>query len=156
MTGNKKLDRILMALNLVVILGALGLVVKAHYFSDPPPIDPKMEELALEQDIKNSQNIKLFKLEKLIINLPVSSKRLRYLELIVHLRPLKNSLSGRLEEKKTQIIDAIISIAGKMEPEQLATLAGKILLEEKLKNKINSFFRTPTVGKIFYSKFVIQ
>jgi len=156
MTGNKTIDKILVGVNLLVIFAALGLVVKASYFSNPDAIDPDKEARELESEVKSSQNIPLFKLDKLIINLPSTSKRLRYLDIVVHIRPFKPSQLGSLKEKKSEVTDAIISIAGKMVPNELATLSGKILLEEKLKNKINSFFKSPTVEKIFYSKFVIQ
>ena len=156
MTGNKLLDKILMSLNVVIILGALGLVVKSYYFSNPEAINSTKEERSLEEDVKGSQNVKLFKLNELRINLPNPSNRLRFLKLEAHLKPFKSSLTGHLTEKKSQVIDAIIVTTGRMKPSELTTLSGKILLEEKLKKEINSLFSKPVVEKIFFSNFVIQ
>ena len=156
MTGNGTIDKILAGLNLAVILGALGLVIKANFLTSPPAIDPAAEELALENEIRSGKDIKLFKMDKLIVNLPSRNKRLRYLDLEVHLRPFKNSQLKMIEDHKAKISDAIIDVVGRMTPRELGTLAGKILLEQKLKNRINSFYSFPTIEKIFYSKFVID
>ena len=156
MTGNGLIDKILAGLNLVVILGALGLVVKANMLTGPPPIDAALAEQSIEDQINSVKDIKYFKMDKMIVNLPGRSKRLRYLDVEIHLRPFKNAQIPFIEEQKAQIADAVIDVAGRMTPRELGTLSGKILLEKRLKDRINSLYGNPTVEKIFYSKFIIQ
>ena len=156
MTGKPIIDKILMALNLVVIIGALGLVVKANFLTEPPPIDPVAQEKMLEAEINTARDVKYFKLDKLTVNLPSKNKRLRYLDVEIHLKPFKNSQLSSIEQKKSRISDSIIDIVSKMTPHELNTLSGKILLEQRIKSRINKLYPMPTIEKIFYSRFIIQ
>ena len=52
--------------------------------------------------------------------------------------------------------DAIIDIASNMAPEELNTVAGKVILEERIRKRLNDFFGKSLVKEIYFSIFVVQ
>ena len=45
---------------------------------------------------------------------------------------------------------------GKMSPEELNSLSGKLLLEKRLKKKIREMTHKNFISRIFYRRFVVQ
>ena len=70
--------------------------------------------------------------------------------------PFKEKHLSKLEDNKAYIRDAIIDIASNMSASELASLSGKILLEERIKKQINTKLRKQIIKEIYFSNFVIQ
>jgi flagellar FliL protein len=54
------------------------------------------------------------------------------------------------------IKDVLIEITSHLVPEELDTLSGKILLENKIKKQVNSKLGQPVIKQIYFSGFIIQ
>jgi flagellar FliL protein len=90
------------------------------------------------------------------INLASEQTRLRFLDVEVHLLPFQEEGLKVLEQHKTKMFDIIIEVAGTLSPDELNSVSGKILLENRLKKKINEYLKNQVVREIFFSTFVVQ
>ena len=90
------------------------------------------------------------------INLKTKKSRLRFLETKIHLIPFKTTHLEKLENEKAMIHDRIIQVVGEMNYQEVNSISGKLLLEGRLKNELNSYFGIPIVKEIYFSHFVVQ
>ena len=107
----------------------------------------------------NARNVvfaESFKLKNIVVNLPHPTTKLRFLDMILHLVPFESKYVETLEKYKPQISDIVISVSSKMTPDDLNTATGKILLESRIKTKINDLLGKAVVKEILFSKFIIQ
>jgi flagellar FliL protein len=156
MTGKPALDKILMGLNLATLLGGLALFIYTNVVYKKPLPDESTELSELEKSARLQTEVGPFKLDKMTINLASEQSRLRFLDVEVHLLPFKEEGLKTLEEHKTKLFDIIIEVAGTLSPDELNSVSGKILLENRLKKKINEYLRNQVVREIFFSTFVVQ
>ena len=61
-----------------------------------------------------------------------------------------------VKAQKSFVEDSLIDIAGNMQPEELNSVTGRILLETRIKDRINNKIGKKAVKKIYFSKFIIQ
>ncbi len=156
MTGNKTLDTILVGILTLATAGALGVFVYTEVvFKKPLPSDD-IELSNLKKDIEKEVAPEVYKLDKMIINLNSQGSRLRFLDVEIHFVPYKSEYVENLEAQKAFIQDAIIDISSNMAPEDLNTVAGKVLLEERIRRRLNDFFGKSLIKEIFFSRFVVQ
>lgn len=156
MTGKPALDKILMALNLAVLFGCLGVFVYTTKMYKKPLPDEATEFDGLKEDARTRTEIPPYKMEKLTLNLYTSGSRLRFLDLELHFLPFGEEQTKILETHKAHLVDMTIEVVGDMSPEELNSISGKILLESRLKKRINDYMGSQTVREIFFSTFVIQ
>jgi flagellar FliL protein len=156
MTGKPLFDKILVGLNLATLLGGLGLFVYTNMIYKRPLPDEAAELEDLKNSAKKGTEVPPLKLDKMTINLHSETARLRFLDIEAHLLPFKEDEVKILETKKTEILDAIMEVASNMSPEDLNSISGKILLENRLKNRINNLLGDQIVREIFFSSFVVQ
>ena len=90
------------------------------------------------------------------INLKSKHKRLRFLDVTIHLVPFKSRHMDLMEKFKSLIQDTIIKISGEMHPTELNSVSGKIILETRIKKSINQKVGFPLVKNILFTHFVIQ
>lgn len=156
MTGKKLVDTILVALMLLGTLGTLGVFVYTEFLYERPLPDPAAERLKLQEQAKAQLFPNSYKLDKLTINLPSRSSRLRFLDMQIYLVPFNSDATEFFDKHKAKIQDVIINIASAMPPEELGTISGKILLESRIKKSVNELFPKPLVKNIQFTDFVIQ
>lgn len=158
MTGKPILDKVLMVVNLLGVLFAVGIFVYTEVvFKRPLPED----SVAYKEFLKELNDQKLlntFKVEKLTINLVSASQRLRFLDIEAQLEPLKAKHLDALAEDnaKAMVKDSMINIISRMKPQELNTLSGKILLEDRIKKRLNYRFGRPIVKRVYFTKYVVQ
>ncbi len=156
MTGNKTIDTVLVGFLTLATLGTLGVFVYTEIvFKRPLPSDT-VELKSLKTDAQTEIAPEVYKLDKMVINLNSQGSRLRFLDVEIHFVPFKSEFVEMLDGKKVYIQDAIIDIASNMAPDELNTVAGKVLLEERIRRRINDFFGKSLVKEIFFSKFIVQ
>jgi flagellar FliL protein len=155
-TGNKNIDTIIIALSLAVTIGVASFMAYSQLVYRRPLPDPIAEKARLLEEARKMSFPEAYKLDKLIINLPSKHSRLRFLDVEIHLVPFKGDDVQQFADKKVLINDTIINIASAMEGDELGTVSGKILLEERLKKGINQIFKRPLVKEILFTKFIIQ
>lgn len=150
------LQKILLIANLVVVLGGAGLVFYSHNIIKPDPTNQAAETENLKtQAIENSQ-IGPVPIKKFVVNLHSVGTRLRYLDLEMNILPFHEDQKELIKSNEHIFKDVVIEIASHLEPDDLDSVTGKILLENKIKKQVNTKLGQPVVKQIFFSGFVVQ
>lgn len=156
MTGNPTIDKIILALNGLFVAAATALIMYAHLGLKKPSTNRNLE---LGNMIENSM-IELQKppvvLEEIVVNLYSREVRLRFLDTQMNVVLFEDKDRGLAMKLKPYIFDALIDIAGNMTPKELNSVTGRILLETRVKNKVNELVKRPVIKKILFSKYIIQ
>jgi flagellar FliL protein len=156
MTGKKILDRILVVFNLLGCLVGIAVYVYTEFLSKRElPIDA-VEFAKLLKEGENITQAKLFALDKLTINLYSSRSRLRFLDVEMHLLPFQDRQMALIERSLPIIYDNIIEITGRLDAEELNSVTGKILYEDRIKKITNQIIGKAVIKRIYFTKFVIQ
>lgn len=156
MTGNPGLDRIILGLNGIVVLAAAGLVFYSHNSIKPPPTDTSGQFGQMIENSVNEFQKAPISMDEMIVNLYSREARLRFLNTQMNIVLFNESDREFVTSIKVLINDALIDIAGNMKPEELNSVTGRILLENRVKNRVNKQVKRSVIKKIFFSKFIIQ
>lgn len=160
MTGKKLIDMILLAVMMLTTLAVIGLFYYTEKIYKRPPIDESKEKEAFLKQSDAKTIPAFYKLEKMTVSLvprdPNANQRMRYIELEIHLVMFKSDDAGIVKTYLPIIQDKIIVIASKMGADELNSLTGKILLEDRLKKEINKSLGTPVIKSIFFSRYIVQ
>ena len=160
MTGKKLIDMILLGIMILTTLAVIGLFYYTEKVYKRPPIDEKKEREALLKEGNAKAIPAFFKLEKMTVSLvpkdPTGIQRMRYVELEIHLVLFKSEEAGIIKTYLSVVQDKIIIIASKMGADELNSLTGKILLEDRLKKEINKALNKSVVKSIFFSRYIVQ
>ena len=95
-------------------------------------------------------------MKRVIVNLPSRSKKLRFLEITTEIVPFNDDQVAEIEKNKHIVRDTFLDIAGEMPPEELNSLTGKILLENRIKTRLNKEMGAKIVQELYFTKFVVQ
>ena len=101
-------------------------------------------------------NIPKVSLEEISVNLYSRKTRLRFLNIKLDLELFQNGMQEKLKDLTPVINDQLIDIAGNMKASELNSITGKILLESRIKKRLNSLLGAPIIKRIYFSKFIIQ
>ena len=156
MTGKKLVDTILIALMVLSTAATMGVFVYTQFLYERPLPNPAEERAKMHEEAKAKLFPNSYKLDKLIINLPSKSSRLRFVDMQIYLVPFQSEATEAFDKKKAAIQDFIIATVSSMEAEELGSVSGKILLENRIKKGVNSFYPKPLVKSIQFTDFVIQ
>ena len=160
MTGKKMLDMILLGVMILATLAVTGLFYWTEKIYKKPPIDENKEKLSLFKETDPKTLPVFYKLDKITISLVPKSEtrvsRMRWLEIEVQLALFSEDDAGFVKSYQPVVIDRIIEISSKMGPDELSTLSGKMLLEDRLKREINKALGKTVVKSIFFPRYVIQ
>lgn len=156
MTGNKTIDTILVGLLTLLSLATLGVFVYTETIYKRPATNDVAELKEMKKEESQKIAPEAFELEKMIINLNSQGSRLRFLEVEVHFVPFKPSTIELFNSHKSYIKDALIDITSNMAPDELNTVSGKVILEERIRRRLNDYFGKPVIKDIFFSRFVVQ
>ena len=137
-------------------VAVLGVFVFTEIVYKRPGANESLEKEALKTDTRADSDPTYFELDKLIINLNTPGSRLRFLDVKISIVPFVESTNDIFEKSKPYITDSIIDIASNMKPSELNSIAGKILLEERIRKRLNNHFNDNLVRKIFFTRFVVQ
>jgi flagellar FliL protein len=149
-------QKILIIINLVVVLAGAGLVFYAHNVLKPIPTDQAAETEALKSDAVAQSQIQPYPMQKFVVNLFSRSSRLRYLDVEMNILPFHEDQKELIKTNEHIIKDVLINIGSQLQPDDLDTVTGKILLENKIKKQVNTKLGQPVIKQIFFSRFVVQ
>lgn len=156
MTGNPTLDKIIAGLNVAIIGAAAGLVYYAHNIIAPPPTDKAGEfGQAITAQMGELQKPPVV-YDEIVVNLYSREARLRFLETKMNIELFEEKDRETVMTIKPYVFDTLIDVAGNMTPSELNSVTGKILLETRIKNRVNDKMPHPVIKKILFSKFIIQ
>ena len=137
-------------------LVAVLLFVYTQIIYEPPLPDNELEKMELKKDSRSEVVTKSFKVDKLIVNLPSHRKRLRFLAITTHLVPFKENEIKEIKKKETLIKNVIIEQTSKFQANELNTISGKVILEDRLRKALNALFSKETIKDIYFSLFTVQ
>jgi len=150
-------QKILIIVNLVVALGAAGIVFYAHNIIKPPPTDQAAEAEALKTEAVASTQIKPVQIKKFAVNLHSRSSRLRYLDIEMNVLTFEEGQKAIIKANEHLFKDTAIEVASYLNPDELDSVTGKMLFENKVKKQVNAKLgETPAVKHIYFSVFVVQ
>ncbi|MDH5581920.1 MAG: flagellar basal body-associated FliL family protein [Bdellovibrionales bacterium] len=162
MTGNRIIDIILGAFSIITAV----LVIYIFYISSETLFNRSIPENQKELEKLRRESLALsfprtYDLRKIVVNIKSKSKRLRFLEIDMHITPYDDMDTEKLETNKYILRDEIITLAGSMYPNELNTVSGKLVFEEKIKQRFNDALasatnKKKTIRKIYFTKFVVQ
>lgn len=135
---------------------ALGIFVYSEMLYERPLPSDAEEKKALVTDAQAAAAPENFKIDKMIINLNSQTSRLRFLDVQMFFVPYKSEYNETFKAQISFVKDAIIDIASNMQPDELNTVAGKVLLEERIRSRLNDFFGKSLIKEILFSRFVVQ
>ena len=156
MTGNHGIDKILFSICGLVIVAATALVVYSHTMIERPLTNESREFSGMVKDSMLEFQKPQVQFPEMVINLYSRETRLRFVNLVMNIETFEESQNRLIEDSKPLIQDALIDIASNMKPEELNSVTGRLLLETRIKNKVNSKLPEPAVKKIYFSKFIVQ
>ncbi|OIQ17054.1 MAG: hypothetical protein BM556_12625 [Bacteriovorax sp. MedPE-SWde] len=156
MTGNKTIDKVLILLLILATGGALGTFIFTEKIFKKPLPNNEVELSKLKNDTKGISTPDSYKLDKITVNITSKNRRLRFLDVQIHLVVFKKDQISLLEENKPILNDIIIDVASGMEPDELNSIAGKLIFENRVKKNVNNHLKKVVVKELFYTKFVVQ
>ena len=160
MTGKKLIDTILLALMLLSTLAVVGLFYYTEKVYKRPPIDENAEKKALMTEVDAKVIPTFFKVDKMTISLTPKNEslnaRMRWLEIEVHMVLFESGDVGVMKAYLPVVKDRIIDITSKMGPEELNSLSGKMILEDRLRKEINKSLKKIIVKNVFFASFIVQ
>lgn len=160
MTGKKLIDMILLGVMTLTTLAVIGLFYYTEKMYKRPPIDESLERQAFLKEGNPKTLPVFFKIDKMTVSLVPKDltgiQRMRYAELEIHLVLFKSEEAGIIKTYLSVVQDKIITVASKMGADELNSLTGKILLEDRLKKEINKSLGQPVVKSIFFSRYIVQ
>ncbi len=150
-------QKVLIILNLVIALAGAGLVYYSHNMIKPEPTDQTAEAEAMKKDAVANTQLKPVPIKKFAVNLHSRSTRLRYLDIEMNVLTFHEDQANIIKASEHIFKDVVIEIASRLEPDELDSVTGKILLENKIKKAVNAKLGEPPVVKqIYFSTFVVQ
>lgn len=155
-TGKKTLDLIILGIATLMTGAVLGVFVYTEILFEKEAPSEAAEKEDLMLFAKNNAGNDNFKIDKIVINLAAEGSRLRFLEIEMHLVPFKSRYNDVFERTKAYINDAVIDVASNMQPAELNSVAGKIILQDRIRKRLNSYYQKDIVKEIFFSSFVVQ
>ena len=159
MTGKKLIDTILLGVMMLATLSVVGLFYYTEKMYKKPPIDEHAEKASLLNSVEAKGIPTFFKVDKMTVSLipknEVANSRMRWLEVEMHLVLFDAADLESMKKNLPLVQDRIIDISSKMGPDELNSLSGKILLEERLKREINKSLGS-VVKTIYFASFIVQ
>jgi len=146
----------LVLVNLVVVLAGAGLVFFSHKMIKPEATNQVEEEEKLKAGALEKAQVKPVPMKKFVVNLHSKQTRLRYLDVEMNILPFDNAQAEIIKANEYIFKDVLIEVASHLVPDELDTLSGKILLENKIKKQVNTKLGQPVVKQIYFSGFVVQ
>ena len=156
MTGNPGLDKIILAINGLIVAAAAGLVFYAHTQINPLKTNESLEFGNLIEGSVNEYQKPPVAMDEIVVNLYSREARLRFLNTKMNIVLLQEKDRNYVTNLKVIINDSLIDIAGNMKPDELNSVTGRLLLENRIKKRVNKFAKRNVIKKILFSKFIVQ
>ena len=156
MTGNLKLDKMLVLVFMLLSLGGAGLVIYSHTMIEKKRTDEIDEFRQMKSDAQSTTEVTAVKMKKLTINLYSRKSRLRFLDVELNIVPFAEEQKSTIKDSEPLIADSVITVAGNMSPSELNSTTGKILLESRIRKRVNHALNGQIIRKIFFSVYVVQ
>ena len=152
---NKHIDNFIYLMSFLATISALTVLVYFQYFYAPPLPSNAIESQKFIEGEKENSYPKEFELKQIIVNLKSKTKRLRFLEIKIFLVPYDQNHKKILEQNQDLIYDSIIDMASGMDPDELNTLSGKLILQSRIISDLNKLLKAKIVKELHLSRYVV-
>ena len=156
MTGNPTIDKVVLGLNGLVVAAATALVVFAHVGLKKPLTKRNLQFGNMIENSMNEFQKPPIIMDEIVVNLYSREVKLRFLDTQMNIVLFEERDRELVMGLKPHIFDSLVDIAGNMQPKELNSVTGRILLETRVKNRVNEIVKKPVIKKILFSKFIIQ
>lgn len=156
MTGKPAIDKIVFLTAAIIALASAGIVYYSHNMIEKVRTNESQEFSSMADGLVGDLNIPKVSLEEISVNLYSRKTRLRFLNTKLDLELFQNGMQDKLKDLTPIINDQLIDIAGNMKASELNSITGKILLESRIKKRLNNILGAPVIKRIYFSKFIIQ
>lgn len=162
MSALKNPHTLLMLLNTLFVLLALGTVVKIKLLFERPAISEKAE---LEKQIQaveanashNDQERMIYKLDSATVNIAMTNGKAHYVTLEMAIECKNAQVHAKITAKKDQIMDRLLNTLGKRQMTELSTVQGKLLLKNELQREFDAVIEeVGGIYDIYFSTFTLQ
>jgi flagellar FliL protein len=151
------LQKILIILNLAVVLAGAGLVYYSHNMMKPEATNQAAETEKLKNEAIAQTQVQPVPIKKFVVNIHSRSSRLRYLDIEMNVLTFTDQQKELVKANEYIFKDVVIEIASHLDPDDLDSVTGKILLENRIKKKVNEKLgEVPVIKQIYFSGFVVQ
>lgn len=156
MTGNPTLDKVILGINGLMMTGAAALVFFSHNMLKKPMTNQPVEFGTMIEGSMEQYNSQPVTMDEIVVNLYSREARLRFLNTQMNLVLYSESDRELAQIMKPHIFDTLVEVAGNMQPKEVNSITGRILLESRIINKVNGIAKKPLIKKILFSKFIVQ
>lgn len=149
--------KFLFALNFLLTFATIGVFVyTVTIYKKPLPEEVDEWNKMIAQMHQEELGIKNYQLPKMTVNIPSTVTKLRFLDLEAFFTPTKNRYLPLLTASKPIINDVIIEVASQFDPDELNSLTGKLLFEERVKKLVHERLKVTIIKQIYFTRFVVQ
>lgn len=149
--------KIIFLMNLVVTFLVIAVFSYTAFIYKRPSPDTDEELKKMIKMVKEDSKFKTYRLERFTINLPTNDfYNMHYLDIEVYLIPTKNRYIKLFDEHKNLIIDRIIEVAGQFSSDELQSITGKLLFEERVKRSVHQAVNIPVIKQIYFTRFIVK
>ena len=159
-----KLPLLLVLLNTLAILGALGLMFYTQMVYKRPTITESAERKKLEDTEKEILvgEPGQIAFEKMTVNIkpaeatPGNPKKLHYASFAFHMEFRDLSDQQNFETVRTKFMDQLIEHIGRKTFKELTSVQGRYLLRAELVDVGNALIGKPVIQQLYFSEFLVQ
>jgi len=150
--GSKKLLIIMIAVGLVILIGAGA---GAFFFLNGGDGKSSHGERKTAAVLETSPVGPMVNIDPFIVNI-LDNEESRYLKAAITIEVDSDTASMELTSRMAQIKDAILLLVGNKTFNELSDLQGKLQLRAELLNKLNSILVQGKAKRIYFTDFVVQ
>lgn len=163
--GALNLSMLLVLVNTLAVLAALGLLVYSKFIFKRPVITEESERARLEEQKKLgtmfSDNPGYAHFEPLVVNIgsevdDPNGNKLHTVTIGISLEIRDISRVGDIDSVRPIIIDDMLQEIGKRTFEQLITVQGRYVLKTAIEERVNKRLKEPLVTAVLFTLFTAQ
>jgi len=149
-------EKIAALISLALTAAAVGVLVYTTVLYKKPLPKNDVEFEKMKEEAKVFAKPITVEMKKFVINLNSKDTKMRFVDMKIFLVPFKAQDKDLLMQRQERLSDIVISTTGSMTSEELNSIAGKLLLEGRLKKRMNESLKGDYIQAIHFSNFVIQ
>ncbi|EMT46893.1 flagellar basal body-associated protein FliL [Anoxybacillus flavithermus AK1] len=142
MKDNKMLKVMLIIMGVITLVSVVALVVVMKFMGNNEPKEPTVDEIVASS----------FDVPEMMTNLSDG----RFIKIAFKIQTDSEKAKEEAEKRDFQIKNIIIEELSEMTGEQFKGKQGKLLLEKKLRERINELMQEGKVEKIYITSFILQ
>lgn len=155
----KNLRLIVLGVNFVALLGAVGTLVYTKLIYEHPAITETQEMEKKKEEAKKpppSAERVVVNLEEIRINVASPSNQSHFVSFGMAIECANDEMAGKVKGQLAQLTDKVIATFNRKQFDELNTIQGRLILKEQLIHEFNQMLDAPAVTDVFYTNFVLQ